>query len=84
MLDGSLLEEFDRLYPEAHFSGARVFFEDLQREHGEVVVRMSGMSGWLDGIIQVNQAQRQLRANAQAYAREKVKAERGIGFKDPK
>jgi hypothetical protein len=45
---------------------------------------MSGVSGWLDGLIQVDQLEEQVRANAEAYAREKVKAERGIGFRDAK
>jgi hypothetical protein len=45
---------------------------------------MSGVSGWLHGIIEVDQFEGQGLANAEAYAREKVKAERGIGFREAK
>lgn len=82
MLEGALLAEFERLYPEDHFRGVPTHGPDLRRQYGEVVSLISGVSGWLDGIIQVDQLQEQVRSNADAYAREKVKAERGIGFKE--
>jgi len=84
MLDGELLAEFDRLYPEAHYQGSPVVPIDLQLRWAEVVPLLSGMSGWLNGLIQADQISREIAANAEAYAREKVRAERGIGFKDPK
>lgn len=45
--------------------------------------KMRTMAGWLDGIIEAAQYQNRLIAEANAYAREKVKAERGIGFRSP-
>jgi hypothetical protein len=84
MLDGALLEEFERLYPEEHFRGVPTHGPDLRHQYGEVVSLMSGVSGWLHGIIEVDQFEGQRLANAEAYAREKVKAERGIGFREAK
>jgi hypothetical protein len=79
--DGDLSAEFARLFPEHAFSGIADFGPDMAVNYGKAKTLLSGVSGWLDGIIQAAQADVQIRANAEAYAREKVKAERGVGFR---
>ena len=38
------------------------------------------LAGWIAGVITGEQAEEQMRLNAEAYARERVRAERGVGF----
>jgi len=43
----------------------------------------SAIAGWLRGVVAAEQVEAQLAANAKAYAEEKVRAERGVGFRAP-
>jgi hypothetical protein len=43
--------------------------------------KLRAMSGYLNGIIESAQAGERMRLEAEAYARERVKTDRGIGFK---
>jgi hypothetical protein len=79
--DGDLSAEFARLFPEHAFSGIAGFGPDMAVNFGKAKTFLSGVSGWVEGIIQAAQADVQIQANAEAYAREKVRAERGIGFR---
>jgi hypothetical protein len=49
----------------------------------EARTRLGAMAGWLNGFIEEAQFEARLRAEADAYAKERVKAERGIGFQPP-
>jgi hypothetical protein len=39
------------------------------------------MAGWLGGLVEEAQLQARMKMEAEAYATERVKQERGIGFK---
>jgi hypothetical protein len=74
-------EEFDRLFPDtvnpsqrAHMSTQPV--SALER-YGTAQSLLAGMSGWLDGYVR----EARLQVEAEAYAVERVKQERGTGFR---
>ena len=79
--ESDLSAEFSRLFPEHAFRGSPGWGPDMAVNYGRVVSLLSGVAGWLNGVIQFAQAEGQIQANAEAYAREKVKSERGVGFR---
>ena len=68
-----------------------VLDEDLKTEFNSLIPKidtwrhvdsaLSQLQGYLQGIIKSESYDMQLKANAEAYAKEKIKEERGIGFK---
>lgn len=79
MLEGELRTEFEELFPgwDARWGGGQVLGVTM----GEARGRLRSIVGWLDGLIEGARYQGQLKANAEAYARERIKADRGIGFR---
>lgn len=80
MLDGDLLKEFDSLFP-ANWDRGTVSTGSVTVTASGVRGRLSAMAGWLDGLIEGLRFEAQITANAEAYAREALKAERGMGFR---
>jgi hypothetical protein len=73
-------EEFERLFPEqldqvTDTSGGRIGMQVARYNTARNL--LGSMAGWLDGYVRAAQMQ----VEASAYAQERVKAERGIGFK---
>lgn len=62
--------EFERLFAEER---ERIFWRDVDP-------RASALVGWLRGVVAAESFQARLEAEARAYAEERVKAERKVGF----
>jgi hypothetical protein len=80
MLEGDLVTEFEGLFPTWHRRGG-MLAGSLGITSSEARTRLRSLVGWLNGLVQGMQYEAQITANAEAYARERVKAERGIGFR---
>ncbi|HSW42642.1 MAG TPA: hypothetical protein VLM76_09055 [Patescibacteria group bacterium] len=79
----SLLEEFDRIAPEdAGPRGRMAISPDLPIIAGAMRARLEGLAGWLQGFVEEANQAAQIAANADAYAREKVRSEKpAMGFR---
>lgn len=82
--DDELVDEFSSLLP----GWTDAPGSDLGRAIGASGVtahaarlRLRTLVGWLDGLIESLRYDAQIAANAEAYAREVVRSERGIGFR---
>ena len=72
-----LTEEFERLFsPQVPGARARGPMGDA-KHFSQARAALGAMAGWLDGFIR----EARMRAEVEAYAKERVKAERGVGFK---
>ena len=75
-------EEFERLFPEKPpeptTQQSRPFLAAARYMSARAL--LATLKGWLDGYIQEAQYEARM-AEADAYARERVKAERGVGFR---
>lgn len=72
-------EELERLMPDHRFGGNEPWQDRLDFENATLM--LSTIAGWVDGLIEEAQFTTRLAAEAEAYAEERVKSERGIGFK---
>lgn len=52
-----------------------------QEVDSEARTRIASLAGWLNGFIEEAQFNLRVQAEAEAYAKERVKADRGVGFK---
>jgi hypothetical protein len=68
--DANLLMEFRRVLP----AEDTIFWRDVEP-------RASALVGWLRGAVQAASFQMRIEVEAQAYAVERVRAERPIGFR---
>lgn len=80
-IDPDLWEEFDRLFLTSATS-APIGREGAAR-FNEARIRLGKMGGWLEGQIEYLKYTSQLEAEAEAYARAKLKREDGMGFRPP-
>lgn len=75
--------EFERLYPHWDYqtNGARLMGRVVNSNQAatEAKARMTQIAGWLKGLVDAARVE----AEIHAYAVERVKAERGIGFQAP-
>lgn len=72
-------EEFDRLFPASIDRVSRTLAQAPPRQvdrYGTAQTLLTTLSGWLGGYVQ----QARMQAEAKAYAEERVRAERGVGF----
>jgi len=80
-----LSEEFSKLFPESvppPGGGAGLGRLGAQAaESNAARSLLEQMAGWLDGVVESAEHQMRIDAEAKAYARERVKAERGVGFR---
>jgi hypothetical protein len=81
-----LREEFSKLFPEnvsfppsGDVQGSALLQQAAQANAARSLLEQ--MAGWLDGLVESAEHQMRINAEAQAYAQERVKAERGIGFR---
>jgi hypothetical protein len=87
-------DEFNRLFPQTidqRIAGtgaaggrpnpAALFAQ--QEVASEARTRLGSLAGWLNGFIEEAQFRTRVQAESDAYAKERVKAERGVGFKPP-
>lgn len=84
MLDGDLAAEFEELFPAwSARRGGGVISQAVSSgvTLSEARGRLSAIVSWLDGLVQGLQIEAQTKANADAYARERVRQERGMGFR---
>ena len=82
-VDANLHEEFDDLFPEEPP-------DIIDRSHGRLGLHtaqaiqaktlLEGMAGWLGGIVATATEKERMRVEADAYARERVRQERGVGL----
>lgn len=82
-------EEFERLFPAA--IDRRTAGHDITHDPGAMFVqqevasdartRIASLAGWLNGFIEEAQFNMRMQAEADAYAKERVRTERGVGFK---
>ena len=72
-------EEFDRIFPEQVPTGRSVGGQLMrQAEHfNQARTLLGSLAGWLDGFIR----EAHMHAEVAAYAAERIRQERGIGFK---
>ena len=81
----ALLAEFDGLFPANDPQAARpsggLLSAALRDPTAAHRLALTGMAGWLAGLVDAANAAAQRQANAEAYAREKVNRERGVGFR---
>lgn len=76
LTDENVAAEFEALCPE----GPTATGSGSTSRALEAVALLRQMAGWLDGLIEVAERSAQITANAEAYARAQLKAERGVGF----
>jgi hypothetical protein len=71
--------EFTRLFPKMvdRDPSTNASPEEAKQAWTEARALLTQMSGWLEGYVR----QAQMTLEAQAYAEERVRAERGVGFK---
>lgn len=74
-------EEFDRLFPDTVIPSLKARSDagpaSATERFGTAQTLLTSLSGWLGGYVQ----HARLEAETRAYAEERVKAERGVGFK---
>ena len=73
-------EQFDRMFPK-RIQGQHA---SNPRRRAELFNEARGLLGSLAGYLGSYVREAKLKMEADAYARERVKAERGVGFKPPK
>lgn len=87
--DEDLRQEFESLIPawrdeaaprRGVVAGALVA-PTVGRSAATARLRLRTLVGWIDGLVESMRYEAQIAANAEAYARETVKAERGMGFR---
>lgn len=71
------LDELESLFPEAPIAGGRRDVREEAETYNQARGLLGALAGWLDGFIQEARSQ----AETEAYVRERVKQERGVGFK---
>jgi hypothetical protein len=77
-----LADEFNRLFPEQEFPRLpRHNLVLVAAQSNEARAALGAIAGWLDGLVQAADHENRLRLEAEAYARERVQSERGIGFR---
>jgi hypothetical protein len=82
-----LRDEFTRLFPDSVppqpsgdvRGGGPLLAQAAQANAGRSLLEQ--MAGWLDGVVESAEHEMRLEAEARAYAEERVKAERGVGFR---
>jgi len=76
---GDLTDEFGRLFPPVAALPTdhdHEFAGNVVAKGNEARLALAQLGGWLDGVI----LQARMQLEIDAYARERVKAERGMGF----
>jgi hypothetical protein len=78
VIDANLRDEFDRLFQELRPTmTAGGAYLRLAAESESAIRRLSG---WIDGVVKAATLEDRAQRDAEAYARERVRQERGVGF----
>jgi hypothetical protein len=87
-LPEALREEFTKLFPDdvlkqsgggGGLGPGRLRADAVQATEARSLLEQ--MAGWLDGVVESAEHQMRIEIEARAYAQERVRAERGVGFR---
>jgi hypothetical protein len=82
-VDDSARAEVERLFPELHALSSSLNTDVVIDNYHRARSLMQSLAGWLGGLIEEAQFKGRLEAEARAYAEERVRQERGVGFRAP-
>lgn len=75
--------ELERLFPDLHPISSSLNAPAVLDNYHRARSLMNGLAGWLGGFIEEAQFQVRVESESRAYAVERVRQERGVGFRPP-